>query len=156
VNAIDGDHIATVLVEQHEYLPMRRGQRARLAGNHYPVSAPINVASLVEIVRDSDLLAASLAQRHRSLRDRRLSADPNRLLLVKVENRIICNVTLARKPLHPQRLNVSARNASDSIGDWLTQPPTQMISGAILGRFVGSHRGAALMKGVGPRRTGQM
>jgi hypothetical protein len=45
---------------------MRRGQRARLAGNHYPVSAPINVASPVEIVRDSDLLAASLAQRHRS------------------------------------------------------------------------------------------
>jgi len=66
LDAIDGNHIAAVSVEQHEYLPVRCGQRMRLAGNHYPVSAPINVASPVEIVRDSDLLAASFAQRHRS------------------------------------------------------------------------------------------
>jgi hypothetical protein len=66
VEAIVVDNIAAVPVEQHEYLPMRRGQRARLASDHHPMSAPINVAGPVEIVRDGDLLAASLAQRHRS------------------------------------------------------------------------------------------
>jgi hypothetical protein len=44
---------------------MRRGQWARLASDYDQMSAPINVAGQVEIVRDGDLLAASLAQRHR-------------------------------------------------------------------------------------------
>jgi hypothetical protein len=68
VDAIVGDHITAVPVEQHEYLPMRRGQRARLAGDRYPMAAPINVASPVEIVCEGDLFASAVAQRHRSSR----------------------------------------------------------------------------------------
>jgi hypothetical protein len=60
VEAIVVDNIAAVPVEQHEYLPMRRGQRATAASDHDQMSAPINVAGQVEIVRDGDLLAASL------------------------------------------------------------------------------------------------
>jgi hypothetical protein len=66
MDAIAVNDIAAVPVEQHEYLPMRRGQRARLASDHYQMPAPINVAGLVEIVREGDLLAASPAQRHSS------------------------------------------------------------------------------------------
>jgi hypothetical protein len=66
VDAIVVDDIAVVPVEQHEYLPMHRGQRARLASNHHEMSAAINVTGPVEIVRDGDLLAASLTQRHSS------------------------------------------------------------------------------------------
>jgi hypothetical protein len=53
-------------VKQYEYLPMRRRQRATSASDHDQMSAPINVARQVEIVGDGDLLAASLAQHHRS------------------------------------------------------------------------------------------
>jgi hypothetical protein len=45
---------------------MRRSQPARLASDDHQMSASINVAGPVEIVRDGDLLAASLAQRHSS------------------------------------------------------------------------------------------
>jgi hypothetical protein len=61
VDAINGDHISAVPVGHHEYLPMRRGQRARLAGDRYPMAAPISVIRLVEIIGEGDLFAASLA-----------------------------------------------------------------------------------------------
>jgi hypothetical protein len=60
MDAIVVDDIVAVPVEQHEYLPMRRDQRATAASDHDQMSAPINVAGKVEIVRDGDLLAASL------------------------------------------------------------------------------------------------
>jgi hypothetical protein len=40
---------------------MRRGQRARLAADHHSMSSPINVAVPVEIIREGDFFAASLA-----------------------------------------------------------------------------------------------
>ena len=47
---------------------------------------------------------------------------------------------------HPTlRMRVRSR----SIADGPMGPSMRMISGAILGTFVGSHRGAALMEGVG-------
>jgi hypothetical protein len=64
VDAIVVHDIAAVPVDQHEYLPMRCGQRATAAGDHDQMSAPINVAGQVKIVRDGNLLAASLAKRH--------------------------------------------------------------------------------------------
>jgi hypothetical protein len=56
------DDIAAVPVEQHAYLPMRRGQRARLAGNHYLKSAPINVASGIVNLSRGGMLPRSVAR----------------------------------------------------------------------------------------------
>jgi hypothetical protein len=49
VDAFVVDDITAVPVEQHEYLPMRRGQRATAACDGDQMSAPINVAGQVKI-----------------------------------------------------------------------------------------------------------
>jgi hypothetical protein len=49
VYAIAVDDIAAVPVEQHEYQPMRRGQRARLADDHHNMSATVDIPGAVEI-----------------------------------------------------------------------------------------------------------
>jgi hypothetical protein len=82
--------IAAVAIEQHEYLPMRRGQRARLANDHNQMSAPINVAGSLEIVGDGDLLAASVAQRHRSSTDPRLGSLHGQFFPVTIYHRVKC------------------------------------------------------------------
>jgi hypothetical protein len=45
---------------------MRRGQRVRLAGDHHLVSAPIDIANLIERVRERDSSPPAIAQRHGS------------------------------------------------------------------------------------------
>jgi hypothetical protein len=66
MDLIIADYITAVLVEQHEYLPMRRGQRARFTSDYQPMSAPIDIARLIENVCERDFLAAAIAQRHGS------------------------------------------------------------------------------------------
>jgi hypothetical protein len=45
---------------------MRRGQRASRAADHDPMLASIDIASLINSVREPDFLAAAIAQRHDS------------------------------------------------------------------------------------------
>jgi hypothetical protein len=56
VNAIVVNHIAAVPVEQHEYSPMRRGQRARYISAHHPMSAPVDIAGPIERVCECNFL----------------------------------------------------------------------------------------------------
>ena len=48
------DLIAAVPVEQHEYSLTHRGQGTRLAGDHNPMSAAVNITSLIECIRECD------------------------------------------------------------------------------------------------------
>jgi hypothetical protein len=43
---------------------MGRSQRARLARDYHPMSATIDIASLINSVRELDFLAAAIAQSH--------------------------------------------------------------------------------------------
>jgi len=48
VDLIVVDLVAAVPVEQHEYSLIHRGQGTRLAGDHNPVSAAVDITSLIE------------------------------------------------------------------------------------------------------------
>jgi hypothetical protein len=61
MDAIGVDDIPAMVMEQGEYLPMRRGQLARLAGDRHDMSASVDIACLIKVVRDRNLFAASIA-----------------------------------------------------------------------------------------------
>ena len=48
------DLIAAVPVEQHEYSLTHRGQGTRLAGDHNPMSAAVDITGLIERIRERD------------------------------------------------------------------------------------------------------
>jgi hypothetical protein len=55
------NHIGAMGVEQREHPPKRGGQTPRLAADPDHMSTTIDIAGLVEVIRNRDLLAAPIA-----------------------------------------------------------------------------------------------
>jgi hypothetical protein len=54
VDLIVVDHVAAVPVEQQEYSLIHRSQGTRLAGDHNPMSAAVDITGLIERIRERD------------------------------------------------------------------------------------------------------